>query len=70
MSRLNWKLLTKKRGSSTKGIPAGKYRIALEHVRKKKDVFNGLYDGDKSPFVFDVDSSTGELVINLDDKKT
>jgi len=55
-------------GPDGKGIPPGKYRIALEHVRKKKDVFNGAYDGDKSPFVFDVDPNTTELVIDLDKK--
>src|SRR5262245_14158061 len=27
-SRLNWKLLTKKRGSSTQGIPAGREHLA------------------------------------------
>jgi hypothetical protein len=55
-------------GPDGKGIPAGKYRIALEHLRQKKDVFNGAYDGNKSPFVFDVDPNTTELVINLDQK--
>jgi glyoxylase-like metal-dependent hydrolase (beta-lactamase superfamily II) len=29
MSRLNWKLLTKKRGSSTQGVPPGKEDLAL-----------------------------------------
>ena len=55
-------------GPDGKGIPPGKYRIALEHVRKKQDLFNGNYDGNKSPFVFDVNSSTGELLIDLDKK--
>jgi hypothetical protein len=55
-------------GPDGKGIPPGKYRIALEHVRKKKDLFNGKYDGNKSPFVFDVNSSTAELLIDLDKK--
>jgi hypothetical protein len=28
MSKLNWKLLTKKRGSSTQGLPPGKENLA------------------------------------------
>jgi hypothetical protein len=28
MSKLNWKLLTKKRGSSTQGLPPGKEDLA------------------------------------------
>ena len=55
-------------GPDGKGIPPGKYRIAVEHEAKKKDMFRGAYDGDRSPFVFDVDSSLKEIVINIDNK--
>ena len=54
-------------GPDGKGIPPGKYRIALEYEgKKKKDIFKGAYDGDRSRFVFDIDSSTKELVLDLD----
>ncbi len=54
-------------GPDGKGIPPGKYRIAVEHEgAKRKDQFHGAFDGDRSPFVFDVDSNTKEIVIDLD----
>jgi hypothetical protein len=55
-------------GPDGKGIPPGKYRIAIEHARKRKDLFNGAFDGDRSPFVFDIDSNTKEIVLDLDKK--
>jgi hypothetical protein len=56
-------------GPDGKGIPPGKYRIAIEHERNRKDLFRSAYDGDKSPFVFDVDATAKELVIDLDKKE-
>jgi hypothetical protein len=55
-------------GPDGKGIPPGKYRIAVEHERNRKDLFRGAYDGDKSPFVFDIDASGQEIIIDLDKK--
>jgi hypothetical protein len=48
------------------GIPRGKYRIAVSHERNKKDLFDGIYDYQTSPFVFDIESSSQEIVIDLD----
>ena len=53
-------------GKDLKGIPEGKYRVAVELMKKKKDQFGGKYDAEKSPFVFDIDSDTDEIVIDLD----
>jgi hypothetical protein len=54
-------------GPDGKGIPPGKYRIAVEHEdARRKDVLRGAYDGDRSPFVFDVDARTKEIVIDLE----
>jgi hypothetical protein len=53
-------------GKDKKGMPPGKYRVAVEYKRNKKDVFDGRFDENKSPYVFDVDSSTKEVVIDLD----
>jgi hypothetical protein len=55
-------------GPDGNGIPPGKYRIAIEHSRKRKDLFNGAFDGDRSPFVFDIDANSQEIVIDLDKK--
>ena len=55
-------------GADGRGLPPGKYRVSVEHERKRKDLFTGAYDADRSPFVFDVDSSSKEIVIDLDKK--
>ena len=53
-------------GKDLKGMPAGKYRVAVELMKKKKDQFGGRYDAEKSPFVVDVDANTKEIVVDLD----
>jgi hypothetical protein len=53
-------------GKDKKGMPPGKYRVAVEFKQNKQDVFAGQFDENRSPFVFDVDSGTREIVIDLD----
>ncbi len=53
-------------GKDLKGMPPGKYRVAVELMKKKKDQFGGKFDTIRSPFVFDVDGQTKEIVIDLD----
>lgn len=53
-------------GKDLKGLPEGKYRVAVELMRKKKDQFGGRFDPANSPFVFDIDTETEEIVIDLD----
>lgn len=53
-------------GPDLRGVPPGKYRITVAHEKGKKDVFKGAYDMPNTPFVFDIDSSTPEIVIDLD----
>jgi hypothetical protein len=53
-------------GPDGRGVPPGKYRIAIELNRTRKDALKGAFDGDRSPFVFDIDAGTPELVIDLD----
>jgi hypothetical protein len=53
-------------GKNKKGMPAGKYRVAVELMKKKKDQFGGKYDQIKSPYIFEVDAKTPEIVIDLD----
>src|SRR5262245_45735090 len=55
-------------GSDRRGMPPGRYRVAVEHKLNKKDLFKGAFDMNHSPFVFDVDAKTAEIVIDLDKK--
>jgi len=53
-------------GKTGKGMPAGKYRVALELMRKRKDRYKGKYDQVNSPYIFDIDQNTKEIVIDVD----
>ena len=53
-------------GKDGGGMPPGKYRVAVEVTKNKKDQLGGRFDAEKSPFVFDVDANTSEIVIDLD----
>jgi hypothetical protein len=53
-------------GKDGKGLPPGKYRITVEHFRKKKDLLNGAFNSEKSPFVREIKDTTSELTIDLD----
>jgi hypothetical protein len=53
-------------GKDRRGMPPGRYRVAVELDKRRKDLLKGKFDAERSPFVFDVDGSTGEIVIDLD----
>ena len=53
-------------GKNGKGMPPGKYRVAVELMKKKKDLLGGKFNAEKSPFVFDVEANSSEIVIDLD----
>jgi hypothetical protein len=53
-------------GKDLQGMPPGKYRVCIAFEKKHRDVFKGKYGAERTPYVFDVDSSTKELVIDLD----
>ena len=55
-------------GGDGQGIPPGKYRVAVEREKNRRDLFKGTYDGDRSPFEFDIDRKTRSLLIDLDKK--
>ena len=57
-------------GADLSGIPRGKYRITVSHERNRKDLLGGAYDGENSPFVFDINSIAEEIVIDLDKRKS
>ncbi len=66
--------LVKEDGSFTvtdaegKGVPAGKYRVAVRRLGEtpegRGDVWGGTFDADKSPFHVEI-PSPGEVVIDL-----
>jgi hypothetical protein len=55
-------------GGDGKGIPHGKYRVAVEHIKDGGDALKGAYDGDRSPLIFQIDRSAKPLVIDLQKK--
>jgi hypothetical protein len=52
-------------GSDRHGLPSGKYRVAVELKKDKKDLYGGAFSMSSSPIVVDVDSKTGEILIDL-----
>jgi hypothetical protein len=52
-------------GKDGKGVPPGKYRIAVEHLRHKKDLLNGAFGTENSPFVREVKTSSDTLTLDL-----
>jgi hypothetical protein len=57
-------------GKDGTGMPPGKYRVSIERMKNKEDLFGGRYFGKKSPYVFDVDHNTPDLVIDLAQTRT
>jgi hypothetical protein len=52
-------------GKDGKGVPPGKYRIALEHLRQKKDLLSGFFGPENSPFIREVKSSSDTLTLDI-----
>lgn len=57
-------------GKDGKGMPPGKYRVTVEHLKKKKDLLNGAFSGKKTPIVREVSNGSDEIVIDLDNPKS
>jgi hypothetical protein len=55
-------------GKDKEGMPPGKYRVAVALKRDKQDVFKGEFDENRSPYIFDIDSKTTEITIDLSEK--
>jgi hypothetical protein len=52
-------------GGEKKGMPPGKYRVMIELKRNRKDLLRGKFDSNNSPFVFDVDKDSEEMVVDI-----
>jgi hypothetical protein len=53
-------------GKDREGLPPGKYRISLQLMSKKEDLWGGQLVGNKSPFTCEVTPATDHIVIDLD----
>jgi hypothetical protein len=56
-------------GKDGKGLPPGKYRIAVEYMKQRRDMLGGAFDHKSSPLVREVTASTGELTLDLSNPK-
>ncbi len=56
-------------GKDLQGMPPGKYKIAVEHLRKRADLLKGAFDGDRTPFTCEINNSSDEVTIDLLTKK-
>ncbi len=56
-------------GKDGRGLPPGKYRVDLQLMKNKEDLFNNRLLGPKSPFQCEVTSGFTEVVLDLDQAK-
>jgi hypothetical protein len=57
------------KGKDGTGLPPGKYRITLQLMKNKEDLFNGALMGKKSPFTCEVKNASDVAVVDLDEFK-
>ena len=53
-------------GKTGRGLPPGRYKVAVEVLAKRKDTLGGKYDADNTKFEFDFTAATKEIVLDLD----
>jgi hypothetical protein len=56
------------KGKDLLGIPPGKYRVSVEHMKGRKDAFNGAFDAVNSPFVVTIQSAADEVKVDVGKK--
>jgi len=56
-------------GKDLKGMPPGKYKIVVEHLKKRQDLLKGAFAEATTPFVCEVKSAADEVTIDLDQMK-
>jgi hypothetical protein len=54
------------KGKDGRGLPPGKYRVTLQHMKDKEDLFGGRFTGENSPFTCEVKKASDEVVVDLD----
>ena len=53
-------------GKDLEGMPPGKYKIMVEHMRGRNDLLKGAYAKDRTPFECEVTSSSDFLTVDMD----
>jgi hypothetical protein len=56
-------------GKDGKGLPPGKYRVNLQLMKNKEDLFNNRLMGVDCPLVCEVPGPSGDVVVDLDQVK-
>ena len=52
-------------GGEKKGMPPGKYRVMIELKKNRKDLLGGKFDSLNSPYIFDVDPTSEEMIVDI-----
>jgi hypothetical protein len=56
-------------GKDLKGMPPGKYKIMVEHLRNRNDLLKGAFSEANTPFIREVTTAADEVTIDLAQKK-
>jgi hypothetical protein len=54
------------KGKDGRGLPPGKYRVMLQLMKDKEDLFDGRFMGRRSPFLCEVRKASDVVVVDLD----
>ena len=52
-------------GANGRGLPPGKYRVAVQAIKQKRDLLGGAYGAQNSPLVCEVKGASEEVAIDL-----
>jgi hypothetical protein len=53
------------KGPDGRGMPPGKYRVAVEVLQARKDVFKGAFSSENSPLFCTIQSSSDEITVDV-----
>jgi hypothetical protein len=53
-------------GVDGRGLPPGTYRATVQIMKKRKDVLEGAFGKNRSPFSIDITPASGEITLDLD----
>jgi hypothetical protein len=53
------------KGPDGRGMPPGKYRVAVELLQGRKDVFKGAFSSENSPLICTIQSSSDEIKVDV-----
>jgi hypothetical protein len=52
-------------GKDGSGLPPGEYRVSVELVKNRDDLFKGVYGQNNSPITCNVTSSSDDVMVDL-----